>query len=123
MLPPAIDLEEWSNPEGYSTRQIMKELKAMLAILRAEGITPVIYTNKDGYNRFVKDNLDGYPLWICSFTDPPLPSSVPWHIWQFSHRGTLPGIRGYVDLNTVNPDSIHTSVCASVETPFMVSCN
>ena len=123
MLPPAIDLEEWSNPEGYSTRQIMTELKAMLAILRAEGITPVIYTNKDGYNRFVKDNLDGYPLWICSFTDPPLPSDVPWHIWQFSHRGTLPGISGYVDLNTVNPGSIHTSVCSALETPFMVSCN
>lgn len=101
-LAPAIDLEEWSNPEGYTTRQILKELKAMLAILRAEGITPVIYTNKDGYNRFVKDNLEDYPLWICSFSDPPLPASAHWQIWQFSHRGTLPGIRGYVDLNTIN---------------------
>ncbi len=106
-LPPAIDLEEWSNPGGYTTGQILSELRAMLAILRTEGITPVIYTNKDGYHRFVKGRLDDYPLWICSFTDPPLDVSAPWQIWQFSHRGTLPGIPGYVDLNTLNP-SVHS---------------
>lgn len=101
-LPPAIDIEEWSNPDGYSTRQILMELKAMLSILRAEGIVPVIYTNKDGYARFVKGNIEDYPLWICSFTDPPVDASVDWLIWQFSHRGSVPGIDGYVDLNILN---------------------
>jgi len=102
-LPPAIDLEEWSNPGGYSTVKIMTQLKRMLGVLAREGLTPVIYTNKDGYNRFVKGHLDSYPLWICSFTDPPISSREPWLIWQFSHRGTIDGISGYVDLNTLSP--------------------
>lgn len=104
-LPPAIDLEEWSNPEGFSTSHIMHELRRMLALLRSEGITPLIYTNKDGYYRFVKRSLDNYPLWICSFTDPPLDSNITWEMWQFSHRGNIDGIKGFVDLNTLNPNS------------------
>lgn len=105
MLPPAIDLEEWSNPGGISTSQILKELRSMLALLRAEGIIPMIYTNKDGYQRFVKGNLEDYPLWICSFTDPPLGGGAHWDMWQYSHRGTAAGIDGMVDFNTVNPAS------------------
>ena len=110
-LPPAIDLEEWSNPDGFSTRQIMRELKKMIAVLKAEGLTPVIYTNKDGYNRFVKGKLDDYPLWICSFTDPPLDEgNDSWDIWQYSHRGGVDGIEGNVDCNTVRPGSAFSQI-------------
>ena len=112
-LPPAIDLEEWSNPDGFSTNNVILGLKRMLAVLAEEGITPIIYTNKDGYNRFVKGHLSQYPLWICSFTDPPVPSQETWHIWQFSHRGTLDGIEGYVDLNTISPELAATFPHAS----------
>ena len=104
-LPPAIDLEEWSNPEGFSTSHILRELRNMLALLKAEGIQPVIYTNKDGYQRFVKGRLENYPLWICSFTDPPLGEECRWDVWQFSHRGSMAGIEGMVDFDTVNPES------------------
>lgn len=105
-LPPAIDLEEWSNPDGFTTRQILRELRRMLHVLEAEGVTPLIYTNKDGYSRFVKGGLDGYPLWICSFTDPPLDDpDNRWDVWQYSHRGSVDGISGSVDFNTVRPGS------------------
>ena len=109
-LPPAIDLEEWSNPDGFSTSHILRELGNMLALLRAEGITPVIYTNKDGYYRFVRGHLEDYPLWICSFTDPPLGDEAHWDVWQYSHRGAAAGIEGMVDFNTVNPASPLASV-------------
>lgn len=113
-LPPAIDLEEWGNDESISTVRVRTSLRAFLRVLSDEGYHPVIYTNKDGYNRFVKHHFDEYPLWICSFSDPPLPESdhtaagadsIDWHIWQFSHRGTLDGIDGYVDLNAIHPAS------------------
>jgi len=106
-MPPAIDLEEWSNPDGFTTGRILKELKRMLAVLKMEGVEPIIYTNKDGYQRFIKDYMDDYPLWICSFTDPPLDDGNDgWEVWQYSHRGTVPGISGSVDCNTVNPGTI-----------------
>lgn len=104
-LPPAVDIEEWGNPDDVSTQRIIRELRAMLSLLRAEGFSPMLYTNKDGYNRFVKGHLTDYPLWICSFTDPPLPGRTPWAMWQFSHRGRLPGVSGNVDLNTLPPAS------------------
>lgn len=104
-LPPAIDLEEWTNPDDLSTRQIISELHRMLTLLKAEGFNPIIYTNKNGYQRFVKTHLSDYPLWICSFSDPPLPGNAEWDIWQFSHRGSIPGIDGMVDLNTINPNT------------------
>lgn len=102
-LAPAVDVEEWANAEGIGTGKIIKELRTMLEILRREGYEPLIYTNKDGYDRFVKGKLENYGLWICSFTDPPLDHEHGWVIWQYSHRGTLDGIDGYVDMNTLNP--------------------
>ena len=109
-LPPAVDLEEWGNDETIPTARVRTSLRAFMRVLSEEGYHPVIYTNKDGYNRFVRHHFDEYPLWICSFSDPPLPAdaaadSIGWHIWQFSHRGTIDGIDGYVDLNTIHPAS------------------
>lgn len=98
-LRPAIDVEEWANASEPTTPQIMKQLRAMIAVLRAEGHDPLIYTNKDGYRRFVKGKLDNHNLWICSFTDPPIGQDRPIHLWQYTHRGSLPGLSGPVDLN------------------------
>ena len=102
-LPPAIDVEEWANADGPGTGKIMRELRVMLDVLRQGGYEPMIYTNKDGYERFVKGRLERVPLWICSFTDPPLDDGREWVLWQYSHRGEKEGIKGYVDLNAVNP--------------------
>lgn len=114
-LPPAIDLEEWSNPDGFSTRSILRELRRMIAVLEAEGHTPVIYTNKDGYRRFVKGNLDDYPLWICSFTNPPLDDAAArWEMWQYSHRGAIDGVEGYVDCNAVSHGSLFEQIVCDV---------
>lgn len=106
-LPPAVDVEEWANAEGVATGRIMRELRVMLEVLGNEGYKPMIYTNKDGYDRFVKGKLENYPLWICSFSDPPVDKGVGWSIWQYSHRGRLDGIDGYVDMNAVNPANLN----------------
>jgi lysozyme len=120
-LPPAIDVEEWGNPSGIGTEHIMRELRALLATLHRQGITPLIYTNKDGYERFVRGRLDNYPLWICSFSNPPMdgvaPADTPWHMWQFSHRGVLNGFSGYVDINTINPTSPLAAAASPLPSP------
>lgn len=105
-LPPAIDVEDWGNPDGHATALIVERLRSMTACLRREGYRPVIYTNLDGYHRLIRGNFDSYPLWISSFSDPPLdtdPSNSRWAIWQYSHRGDLPGISSPTDLNVLNP--------------------
>lgn len=105
-LPPAIDVEDWGNPDGHATALIVERLRSMTSCLLREGYRPVIYTNLDGYHRIIRGNFDSYPLWISSFSDPPLdtdPENMRWAIWQYSHRGDLPGISSPTDLNVLNP--------------------
>ncbi|MDE5921007.1 MAG: hypothetical protein K2G82_05265, partial [Paramuribaculum sp.] len=96
-LPLVIDIEEWTNPVNRSTDQTVGRIKEMAEELRAEGYRVMLYTNKDGYSRYVEGRLGHYPLWICSFT--PLDDDTDWTMWQYTHRGTLKGIDRLIDLN------------------------
>lgn len=100
-LPVAIDVEEWSNPAEVPTDIIVARLQAMSDHLEANGHPTMFYTNKNGVGRFLRDNFDDRPLWICSFTDPPL-SHRDWLFWQHSHCGRIAGVKGDVDMNTFN---------------------
>lgn len=107
-LPPAIDVEDWGNPDGHTAALIVERLRAMTGCLAKEGYQPVIYTNLDGYHRLIKGNFDDLPLWISSFSDPPLdtdPGNLRWSVWQYSHRGDVPGVPSATDLNVLNPAS------------------
>ncbi len=104
-LPMAIDVEEWGNDRDVDADTVVERLRNMAASLRAAGRRVIIYTNKNGYTRFVEPafaKAGGAPdLWICSFTDPPLPRTR-WTLWQHSHLARIPGIHGPVDMNTFN---------------------
>ena len=101
-LPIAIDVEEWGNPSGYSTEQVVDNLRSMIELVRRVGREVIIYTNKDGYHRYVRGRFDDVDLWICSFTNPPLHEHERWTLWQYSHIGHVDGIKGAADLCTFN---------------------
>lgn len=96
-LPLIIDVEEWTNPVTHPTPGIMESLIEMIEYLDTHGYPVMIYTNKNGYERFVKGRLENYPLWLCSLSE--LTKDIKCHIWQFSHRGSLNGASGPIDLN------------------------
>lgn len=100
-LPVAIDVEEWGNPDNYSTSQVVTQLRGMIDFLRENGREAIIYTNKNGYYRFIRSRFEDMPIWICSFTDPPVESGR-WTLWQHSHISHVRGIEGNVDMNTFN---------------------
>ena len=83
-LPLVIDLEEWTNPKNMHTDSIVVRLQDMIDYLESNGHAVMLYTNKDGYERFVRDRFTDYPLWICSFTKPPLPedADTDWSLWR-----------------------------------------
>lgn len=103
-LPLAVDVEEWRNAPGQTTATVRERLRILVALLRAHGYKVMIYTNKQGHARFVRDGFrsqEDPDVWICSFTTPPL-GHEPWRLWQHSHIGRVAGVRGPVDLNTFN---------------------
>ncbi len=102
-FPVVIDVECWGNPSNFNRNEVIAGLTEMVKYLESRGHRVMLYTNKQGYDLFISGtSLASLPLWICSFTDPPVADSIPWHLWQHSHRGRLDGVSGAVDLNTFN---------------------
>lgn len=98
----AIDIEDEGNVSGIPARSISARLSAMLDYLNLRGYPITLYSNKDGYYSYLQEEFSDYPLWICSFTDgSPIDDAPQWTFWQYSHRGTVPGIRGRVDENVM----------------------
>lgn len=95
-LPVAIDLEEYGNPREIDD-VVVRRLHDMIDELTVNEYPVMIYTNKDGYERFVRGNFDDYPLWLCSFVRPP--ADMEWTLWQYSHWGESEATDGDVDLN------------------------
>lgn len=104
-LPLAIDLEEWRNHPTVPTGEVVVQLHGMVDYLRGAGRDVVIYTNKSGHQRFIRGRFDDVPLWICSFTDPPI-SRADWLLWQHSHKGRIDGVPGPVDLDAFCGDTL-----------------
>lgn len=99
-LPFVIDIEEFTNNKNIPTETIISQLSILINTLQENNQPLMLYTNKKGFTRFIKGRFDEYPLWICSFTNPPIDGE--WLFWQYSHKGSVKGISGDTDLNTFN---------------------
>lgn len=98
-LPLAIDVEEWQNAATVPTDLVVERLRTMLSRLRDAGHRVIVYTNKSGHSRFMREVE--VELWICSFTTPPI-GRTDWRLWQHSHISRVPGVAGLVDMDTFN---------------------
>lgn len=96
-LPAVIDIEEWTNPNAQATPLVVNRLIEMADYLESLGMRVMLYTNKNGYNRFIRELPRTFPLWICSLGAEP--SEGEWTIWQATHSGTVDGIGAPVDIN------------------------
>lgn len=101
---PAIDVEHSAvnrprnDKESYD--KMIKELRNLdSALYKRYGKRSVIYTNKECYKIYIKDNFPDNPLWICDLHDEPGNDYKNWVIWQFSHTGKLNGVVNDIDLN------------------------
>ncbi len=99
-FPVVIDVEQHGNSKTISNKTVVSRLKTMVKLLEKNGYKVMFYTNKHGYTNYIKPSFPKYPLWICSFTDPP--TDAMWEFWQFSHTGKIKGIKGNIDLDTYN---------------------
>ncbi|MBP1616448.1 MAG: yegX [Bacteroidetes bacterium] len=104
-LIPAIDVEH-SPGNKYSSQKekrdkVVAELKVFEKKLRTfYGRLPVIYTNKECYELYIKNHFPKNPIWICDLSNKPNDNTISnWVIWQFSHKGKIPGTSGKIDLN------------------------
>lgn len=96
-LPLVIDIEEWTNPNQQATPLVVTRLTEMIDCLEEEGYRVMLYTNKNGYNRFLRELPRSMPLWICSLGSEP--AGTEWTLWQATHSGRVDGIDHPVDIS------------------------
>lgn len=104
----ALDLENWSAAKDspLTKTEYMEWVNVFLSEVKAAtGIDCMIYSYK-GYldSHLPADhNLGGVSLWIANYNNvamPPLPIGwTKYALWQYSEKGSLPGVEGVFDLS------------------------
>lgn len=100
-FPPILDVEEYTNMRSRKSRNdVVKEIRKFVNVVESRTNRKVLfYMNENDYKRYIKDEFDSNPLWICSLDEEPK-IDRDWKFWQYTHRGKLNGVRGLFDLNT-----------------------
>lgn len=126
----------WLDVEDNCQKNLGYALISVIQAYRAEiekaGLTFGIYTGLSFYNTFIKKHANGFvcPLWIArygkntGFRDnkyqPQLDDLVG---WQYTSKGKVNGINGYVDLNIFYDYSpAHTITANPYPVPDRVLC-
>lgn len=104
-LPPAIDLEYSGNCKLTKTKEeLLQDIDTFICIVERHYQKKVlIYVLDNFYNEFLVGKYPENPLWLRDVYRKPLISeNRVWTFWQYSNRGRLDGIEGFVDLNVFN---------------------
>lgn len=100
---PVIDVE-WP-PQSGSLYDITQLIECVDEVWESCGKAPIIYTGRWYWAEIEGSDfkwLGECPLWIASYTREPPAAPRPWHsaaLWQYTDKGSVPGIDGPVDLN------------------------
>ena len=100
-FPPVLDIENL--PKSQSIDSLKVGLKRWLTKVEAHyKVKPIIYTGERYYKDFLKDDFKEYQFWIANYNFFVENIKDEWLFWQFTEKGTIPGIEGPVDLNIYN---------------------
>lgn len=95
-LPPVLDIEVAPVQNDVNFRQDIQTWLQHVA--DSSGCTPIIYSNKSFWQRYLKQHFSHYPLWISDYTtDPESIANMSWLFWQYSQQGQVDGIGSPVD--------------------------
>jgi lysozyme len=101
-LHPMLDIEA---PSRQGNAHLIAELKKWLKLAEAAyGVKPIIYTGRNFYETRLKGHVEGYPLWIASYSHKEKLQRIDWTFHQFSERVIVQGIPAYVDGNDFKGD-------------------
>lgn len=96
-LLPMVDVETRS---GLSKEEFQDSLFVFLKLMeKAYKQKPLIYTGANFYDANLLGTLSGYKVMIAQYTqrEPVLKDDLDFVLWQYTGKGHLDGINGYVD--------------------------
>lgn len=105
--PVVLDIEEQYQANLGKSR-VTKVVKAFLDEISAAGYYAMIYSNKTWLTDYLDmSKLTDYDVWLAQWNTVPTYEG-DFGIWQYSSKGVVSGIEGYVDLNISYKD--YTSI-------------
>ncbi len=100
-LPPVLDIEE--RPRSQSMDSLRVGLKRWLdRVEQHYKVRPIVYSGDSYFSDFLEKEFDDYTLWIANYNFWIEKAKDHWDFWQFSEKGHVKGIKGFVDLNMFN---------------------
>ncbi|MDR2531610.1 MAG: glycoside hydrolase family 25 protein [Oscillospiraceae bacterium] len=96
--PVVFDIEDPIH-ERMSMELITAMTEAFFEVLMNNGYFPMLYSYKYFLETKIDPRvLDTYAVWLAQWASRPT-YERPFHIWQYTDKGRIPGINGDVDLN------------------------
>lgn len=100
-FPPVLDIENL--PKVQSMDSLKVGLKRWLTKVENHyKIKPIIYSSEKYFNDFLEKEFKGYTFWIANYNFFVEDCKDHWAFWQFTEKGSVPGMKGNVDLNIYN---------------------
>ena len=100
-LLPMVDVEQAGNSQ-LSRQRLQKELRQFMELCKKHyGRYPLLYSQYRFYNEKLAPEFNRHLIFIARYgtAKPTLRGGARYNIWQYSERGKVAGINGYVDLD------------------------
>ena len=100
-LIPMVDVEETGNRQ-VSRQRLQRNLREFMELMKKHyGKYPLLYSQYRFYNEKLAPEFNRYFIFIARYgkREPVLKGGGKYNIWQYSERGRIKGIEGYVDLD------------------------
>ena len=87
-------------PSSMTTYEFCDSLMKFLRLVEeAYHQKPLLYSGRNFYNRYLAGKVDDYKLMIAQYSEnePQLDDDHDYIIWQYTGKGRINGVNGYVD--------------------------
>ena len=96
--PVVLDVEEQYQAQ-LGAEKLTRIIKAFLDEVKAAGYYGMLYSNKTWLTKYIDmSQLSEYDVWLAQWNSVPTYDGA-FGMWQYSSKGIVSGIDGYVDLN------------------------
>ena len=98
-MPVYLDLEDEDISGNCTPQQILANATVFCDMIRAAGYTPGIYANTHWWSTYLASSeYDKWDRWVARY-NATLDFNRPYSMWQYTSKGSVPGIQGDVDMN------------------------
>lgn len=102
-LPPVLDIEDV--PRIQSIENLKIGLRKWLnKVEKHYGMKPIIYSGESFYNDHLYKDFSEYTCWVANYNFYVENIDKDWNFWQFTDKGSVRGIKEFVDVNIYNGD-------------------